>query len=125
MRYNISFNAPGKIILGLLGSGPKQSWVDVRPDEVHGRMGWAGNVTIPRQDIATVGKIDRVPWWLGVGVHGLFGTWAFSGSFSGAVKITMRTPASGRVTLIPVRPHTVYFSLDNPDEFVHELTRDA
>ena len=48
MRYHISFNVPSRVILGLLGSGPRQSWVDIRPDEVHARMGWLGEFTIPR-----------------------------------------------------------------------------
>jgi hypothetical protein len=121
MRYPISINAPSKFILGILGAGPSKSWVEVRPDEIHAQMGWVGEVTIPRQDIATVEKVDQAPWWLGFGVHGMFGTWAFNGSKSGTVKITMRTPARARVTLIPVRPHTIYFSLESPDEFVHEV----
>jgi hypothetical protein len=121
MRYPISFNAPSKIILGILGAGPSRSWVEVRPDEIQGRMGWVGTVTIPRQDIATVEKVDKTPGWLGFGVHGMFGTWAFNGSHAGAVKITMRTPATARVTLVPVRPHTIYFSLESPDEFVHDV----
>ncbi len=77
MRYHFSFNVPSRVILGLLGSGPRQSWIDIRPDEVHGQLGWMGDVTIPRVSIVSVERVDRVPWWLGLGLHGFFGTWAF------------------------------------------------
>lgn len=125
MRYFISFNVPGRIILGLLGSGPKRSWVDIRPDELHGRMGWLGEVTIPRVSIVSVERVKNVPWWLGMGLHGFFGIWAFNAAMGNAVKITARSGARGRILLFPLRPHTIYFSLDKPDEFVHELTREA
>ena len=124
MRYRISFNTPSRIILGLLGSGPSRSWVDIRPDEVHGQLGWLGDVTIPRVSIVSVERVDHVPWWLGIGLHGFNGTWAFNAAMSNAVKITTRSGARGRVLVFSLRPTTVYFSLDRPDEFVHELTRD-
>lgn len=124
MRYRISFNMPSRIILGLLGSGPSRSWVDIRPDEVHGQLGWLGDVTIPRVSIVSVERVDHVPWWLGMGLHGFNGTWAFNAAMGNAVKITARSGARGRVLVFSLRPTTVYFSLDRPDEFVHELTRD-
>lgn len=122
MRYRISFNAPSKIIMSVLAAGPRQSWVDVSPDEVRGRVGWAGAVTIRREDITSVNRPEQTPWWLGFGVHGLFGTWGLNGSYSGMVKITMKQPARGRVMFFPIKPHTVYFSLEQPEEFIHELT---
>lgn len=125
MRYHFSFNVPSRVILGLLGSGPRQSWIDIRPDEVHGQLGWMGDLTIPRVSIVSVERVDRVPWWLGLGLHGFFGTWAFNAAMGNAVKISARSGASGRVLLFPLRPHTIYLSLEKPDEFVHELTRDA
>lgn len=121
MRFPISFNIPSKVALGILGMGPSRSWADVKPDAIHARMGWGGDVTIPRQDIATVEKIDQTPWWLGFGVHGMFGTWALNGALTGAVRIRMKKPAKGRVMFFPVRPHTIYFSLESPDEFVFEV----
>lgn len=122
MRYAVSYNAVSKVILGLFGIGPSRSWVEVRPEEIHARMGWAGNVTIPREDIATIQRVDHAPWWLGYGVHGMFGTWAFNGAIVGAVKITMHRPARGTVMFIPIRPRTIYLSLETPDEFLYEAS---
>lgn len=125
MRYRIAYNVPSRIILGLLGAGPSQARVDVNPDEVHARLGWPGEVTIPRVSIVSVERVDHVPWWLGMGIHGFMGTWAFNGAMGNAVWISVRSGARGRVLFFPIRPHTVYLSLEQPDEFVHELTREA
>jgi len=119
MRYTISYNAPSKIILGLLGAGPGRSGVEVDGDVIRAKVGWAGTVTIPRASVISVERVDRIPWWLGYGVHGgIGGTWALNGSNRGAVKLTLREPAEGRVTGFPVRPRTIYFSLDDPEGFI-------
>jgi hypothetical protein len=125
MRYRFSYNVPSRIMLTLLGGGPSLSWVDVRPDAIRGRLGWLGEVMIPRASVISVERVDHVPWWLGMGLHGFMGTWAFNGAMGNAVKITARGGARGRVLFLPIRPHTVYLSLEQPEEFVHELTREA
>jgi hypothetical protein len=119
MRYAISYNAPSKVILGLLGAGPGRSAVEVDNDTIQAKIGWAGRVTIPRASVVSVERVDRIPWWLGYGMHGgIGGTWALNGSNRGAVKLTLREPASGKVTGIPVHPRTVYLSLEDPEDFI-------
>lgn len=123
MRYRFSFNIPSRVIFTLLGAGPSRSWVDVRPDEIHGQLGWTGSITIPRVSVMSAERVDHVPWWLGLGLHGFMGTWAFNAAMGNAVKLELRGGARGRVLLFPLRPKTVYLSLEKPDEFIHELTR--
>jgi len=119
MRYAISYNAPSKMILGVLGVGPGKAWVDVEDDEIRARIGWGGSVSISRASIVSVERVDRIPWWLGYGMHGgVKGVWALNGSNSGAVKLTLREPAKGKVTGFPIRPTTVYFSLEDPEGFI-------
>jgi hypothetical protein len=128
MRYTISYNTLSKAVLGVLGAGPGRSGVEVDGDAIRARVGRAGTVTIPRASIVAIERVDRVPWWLGYGMHGGFGgTWALNGSSSGAVKLTMREPATGKVTGFSVRPRTIYFSLDDPEGFVADVApaRDA
>lgn len=124
MRFELSYNTPSKIMLGLLGVGPGKAYVQVDDDTVHARLGWAGSVTIPRENIASVERVDRIPWWLGYGMHGsLRGTWAINGSGGeGAVKLTLNEQSSGKVIGMPVRAHTVYLSLEKPDRFVASVT---
>lgn len=99
MRYNISYNAVSRVLLTMLGAGPGRAYVEVNGDVVKARMGWSGQVSIRRNSIETVEEIARIPWWMGWGVHGnLFGvlrTWAFNGSSTGAVKLTLRESAKG------------------------------
>lgn len=125
MRYRFSFNIATRAFFTLLGAGPSHAWIDVRPDEIHGRLGWVGDITIPRVSVVSVERVDHVPWWLGLGLHGFMGTWALNGTMGNAVKIEARSGARGRVLFVPMRPKTIYLSLEKPDEFVHELTRDA
>lgn len=123
MRYRISFNAPGKIILGLLGAGPSRSYVDLTPDTVEATLGWTGNVTVDREDIANVEYGVSIPWWMGMGMHAIPGTAAINGAIGNALKITTRpgTFARGRVLFFPIRPHTVYVSVENPEDLAYEL----
>ena len=119
MRFAISYNAPSRAILGVLGAGPGRSYVDVDGDAIRAKIGWAGQVTIPQGNIVSVERVDRIPWWLGYGMHaGVGGTWALNGSSQGAVKLTLREPGSGRVTGFPVKPRAVYFSLEDPEGFI-------
>ncbi|HWV23225.1 MAG TPA: hypothetical protein VNZ58_03470 [Thermomicrobiales bacterium] len=121
MRFAISYNAASRVVLPLFGVGPGKGFVDVSDDAITAKLGWSGSVTIPRDTILTVER-TRIPAWLGWGVHGnMFGlikVWAFNGSSSGGVKLTLRKSARGRVLGVPIRATTVYFSLEDPDGFV-------
>lgn len=123
MRYPISFNSPSRAILGLLGAGPSRSHVDVFPDRIEAKMGWMGRLTIDREDIVAVEPVERVPWWLGFGIHSIPGTLAMNGSWGKGVKISTRTadPARAKMLGFTLRPHTIYFTLDRADEFAFEL----
>jgi hypothetical protein len=121
MRYSISYNAPSKVILGALGAGPGKAAVDAGPDTIQATLGWAGKVTIPRASIVSVERVDAIPWWMGYGLHGGFGTWALNGSNNGAVKLTLREPATGKVMFAPIRPRVIYFSLEDPEGFIADV----
>lgn len=126
MNYAISYNTPGRILLGLVGAGPRRSQVELDGDMIHARLGWSGSVTIPRASIVSVERVNRIPWWLGYGMHGgLRGTWALNGSSSGAVKLTLNEPVSGKVLGLPVRARTVYFSLEDPEGFIASVAPTA
>lgn len=119
MRFAISYNALSRVFLTILGIGPGKAYVDVSEETVKARLGWSGSATMPRQAIARVERVDRIPWWLGFGMHGSFrGTWALNGAGTGALKITMSRPASGRVLVLPIRATTVYLSLEDPAGFI-------
>ena len=123
MRFPITFNAPSKIILGILGAGPLRSYVDVTEKTVVAKMGWVGSLKINRADIANVEHGVDVPWWLGMGMHAIPGTVALNGALGNAVKITMRpgSQVHGKMLFVPIRPHTAYVSVENPEALAYEL----
>ncbi len=127
MRFAISRNAASRVLFPLLGLVSDRIWVDVDDATIRASFGWAGRVTIDRAALETIVHAETVPWWLGVGVHGNpFGdqkTWAFNGSRGGAVKLTLREPARGRVVGIPISADVVYLSLEDPEGFIAAVRR--
>lgn len=124
MRFQISYNTISRILLSFLGLGPGKAYVDITENTIEARFGWSGSVTIRRDTITSIERVDSIPRWLGYGMHGnLRGTWALNGSNSGAVELTMETPATGKVLMFPIRPATVYFSLEDPDGFMTTIRR--
>ncbi len=122
MHFPISFNSVSKVVLGVIGCGPRASGVEVDATTVHARLGWSGNVTIPRSSIVAAERVGTVPFWLGIGVHGWAGTWALNGSRTGVVRLTIDGPANGRTLIIPFSPKTLYVSLEDPEGFVSEVS---
>jgi hypothetical protein len=119
MRFEISYNPASRLLLTLLGAGPGRSSVEVHQDTVDARLGWVGGVQIPRPAITSVERVDRIPWWLGWGLHsGFRGVWALNGSSTGAVLLTFGDGATGKVLGMPIRPRKVYLSLEDPHGFI-------
>lgn len=61
MRFAISYNALSRVFLTILGIGPGKAYVDVSEETVKARLGWSGSATMPRQAIARVERVDRIP----------------------------------------------------------------
>lgn len=123
MRFTISTSPGARLLFASLGIGRDDAHLDVSDSTIRARLGWSGSVTIDRADIVSVERVPRIPWWLGIGVHGnLFGllkVWAFNGSMTqGAVRLHLRRSAKGRVLGVPIRAITIYLSLDEPDGFI-------
>jgi len=125
MRFPISFGGLSKTVFTLIGCGPGSSGVEVDARTIRARMGWSGSVTIPRESVASIRRAERVPFWLGVGVHGGFGRWAINGSNHGVVQIDLRGPARGRVLVFPFHPKTLYLSLEDPEAFIRATSKAA
>jgi|SRR5699024_582889 len=119
MRFAISYNAASHVLFTILGVPQESAYVDVGNDRIMARLGWLGHITMPRDAIAGVERVNRIPLGLGMGMHStLRGTWAINGANTGAVRITMARPATGQTLVFPIHPTTVYLSLDDPDVFI-------
>lgn len=122
MRFAISCNTLSKVLFTLILAGSDNAWVEIDANTVRAQLGWSGQVTGPRSSIISAERVDRVPRWLGYGMHGTgFGTWAINGSNSGVVKLAFSEPVKGRMLVVPIRPTALYLSLEDREGFLAAL----
>jgi hypothetical protein len=100
--FAIRYAAPLKPLLTAIGMGPARSGIEVTPDELRVRMGWAFRANIPIRDIQHAEQSAR-PLILGWRVHGWAGRWLANGSGKGVVRIEIAPAARGSVMGVPVR----------------------
>ena len=117
MRYHPLF-AP---LAWLTGMWTSRSGVTVEDGVVRVRMGWAFRAVLPVRAISSARAVPS-PWWLGIGVHGLRGTWAANGSRRGTVEICLAPAQRARALGIPVRLERLYVSVQEPEALVAAVT---
>jgi hypothetical protein len=105
--------------LRVLGMGPNHSSVELRPEELRVRMGWAFSGDIPVSSITGVGPHRGLVG--GIGVHGWRGQWLVNGAAKGIVTIDIDPRARGRVLGVPVKLRTLWVSVESPEELISAL----
>ena len=118
-RFEMRFGS-FRLLLRLLGTGPRQTMIEVTEDALHVRMGWAFRTTVSRASIASAAP-DRMRPLLGIGVHGWGGRWTVNGALAPMVAVTIDPPASARVLFVPVRLRRLRISVTDPDAMVAAL----
>ena len=108
-------------LLSALGMGPSRASLDIGPDSLRVRFGWAFRAEIPLSSIAGAQLDDR---WVGViGVHGWAGRWIVNGAMSGIVTITIEPPATARASLFPVLLKEVRLSVEDREQLIAALAQ--
>jgi hypothetical protein len=102
----------------LLGITHGLSYVDVAPDRVRVRMGWAFGAKVPRTSIRSARRVRDA---ISIGVHGWGGRWLVNGAAGPLVSVTIDPPASARVLGFPVRLRELIVSVDDPGALIGEL----
>ena len=115
-RFPIQFGRFNAGLMGLLGMGPHNSYVEVGDDELRVRIGWSFQASVPRSSITKVGRRGYV-WWA-YGVHGGAGRWIVNGSGHNMVTVRIDPPARGRVLGVRVKLKELWLSLEDPDGFL-------
>ena len=118
LRFPIRFSSANRSLV-VVGMSPRNSFVEVRPDEVRVEMGWAFQLRVPRD--AVVGAEADDERVLGWGVHGWRGEWLVNGSSHGLVRLRIDPPGRGRVTGFPVKVHTLRVSVTDPVGLISTL----
>jgi hypothetical protein len=120
MKYDISFDTLGAVVMTPLGCGRKRSHIEVTDDVVRVRLGWAFVAAIPRSSITGVRRPTRSV--ISRGAHGWSGRWLVNGAGNRLVAITIDPAAAARVTGVPVTLRELVVSVVAPDELESELT---
>ena len=108
-----------RLLLSVLGLGPRFSRVVVDADRLIVKMGWGFSADVPRSAIASAQR-SRGPVG-GIGVHGWRGRWLVNGAASGLVIIRFDPRQRARVMGLPVALVDLYMSLEEPDRFVAKI----
>jgi hypothetical protein len=119
IRYPISFGA-FKALLTVMGLWQSNSHVDVDPQLIKAKMGWAFRSSIPRAAITSVHAYEGIPG--GIGVHGIAGRWLVNGAASGIVTLDIEPSARAFVMGFPVKLKRLSVSLEEPERFIAEIS---
>jgi hypothetical protein len=120
VRFEISYNKFNRIMMGLMGMGPKRASVVLDDEHLSVRMSWGFSATIPRDAIAGAERnTERVLGW---GVHGWRGQWLVNGSSQGIVALRIDPMQRARVIGFRVKLRVLHISLTDPDGFLAALS---
>jgi len=118
-HFDIDYSRGNRVLMGVIGVGPRFSRVVLDDQEVRVRMGWSFHTDIPLADIQGVGATVRP--FFAWGAHGWRGRWLVNGSSKGIVAIEIDPPARGWAIGFPLRLRVVYVSLADPEGFITAL----
>ena len=118
-RFPMLFTGASKAMVAI-GLRSASSFVDVNPQTVTIRMGWAFRATLPRSSVTSAAHDhDRVLGW---GAHGWGGRWLNNGSSFNIVRIEFEPRGRGRTAGFPVNVGIVRVSVDEPDALIAALS---
>jgi hypothetical protein len=121
VRFAIRYSRFNRVLLGVLGAGPRHARVDLDDDALRVRLGPWFRATVPRAAIAGA-QPDRAPV-RGWGAHGWRGTWLVNGSSQGLVRVDVEPRQRAFVCGVPVSLGVLRVSVEEPDALVAALGR--
>jgi hypothetical protein len=119
-HFDIDYSRGNRVLMGLIGVGPRFSGVVIDDEEISVRLGWGFYSDIAIADIQRVGTSERP--FFAWGAHGWRGRWLVNGSSKGIVALEIDPPARGWAIGFPLRLRVLYVSLADPDAFITALT---
>ena len=119
-RFPISFGHWYGAFSSLLGLPPSVAYVDVGPEEVEVRMGYAFRSRFPRAAVRSVSWPARRP--LSRGVHGFGGRWLVNGSGRGIVTLNLKPAQRAYVLGFPTSLRELSVSVADAATFGAALT---
>ncbi len=109
-----------KPLFAILGLTGRWCHLDLGPDVVGVRMGWAFRTALRRRSIVALAPGANV---LSIGVHGWRGRWIVNGAAGPIVALTVDPVARGRLVGWPVRVRELRVSVDDPAALIAMLAQ--
>jgi hypothetical protein len=120
MRHPMRLGPVSRPLLALFGGTPAGSFVDVGPEDVRFRFGFAFDQCIPHDQITGVAPVKH-SWWMGIGWRLGPSVVALIGDSAGVVEVRLRESRRVRPLGIPWRYQRLRVSLQDPESFMNEL----
>jgi len=111
-RIPIRFDPAYALLSRALFLPPSGAYVEISPESVRVRMGWAFRAELPRASIASTSRAHDKP--LSRGVHGFAGRWLVNGSGDGILIVDLEPSQRGFVMGFPVRLKQLMISVHDP-----------
>jgi hypothetical protein len=118
-RFRILFTPWLRPLFWVSGLGRRSPLVELGPDDLQVRMGWAFQARIPRSALLRPRRGRNL--WFSIGVHGGFGIWAVNGSARGTVWVDVDPPVRARAVGFPIRLRRLALGLEDPEGFIYAL----
>lgn len=118
-RLPLSFDSWYALMSSALLLSPSDAYVEISPNEIQVRMGWAFRARIPRGGIRSAKKNQTRP--LSRGVHGFAGRWLVNGSADGLVSLELAKGQRGYVLGFPVALSELIVSMQDPTALLEAL----
>ncbi len=119
-RYPIKRSKFWAWALLIIGATESSSYIDIDLEEVVAQFGWK-RIVVPRADVEFAER-SSWPWWGGIGWRSdLRHSIGLIGALGPIVRIHMK-PRRTFLLGIPVSLTDLYFSVDNPEAVVQELS---
>jgi hypothetical protein len=119
-RFAIRFSPWFLPLFWISGLRRSSSHVELGPDELIVRMGWAFQARIPRSAFLRPRRGGSL--WFSIGVHGGFGIWVVNGAATGTVWIDVDPPTRARAVGFPILLRRLGLGLEDPEGFLEALT---
>jgi hypothetical protein len=103
------------------GGTPARSYVEVGPEELHIKYGWAFEKRFRLDEIESV-QAGKWPWWGGLGWRSnLAGRLGLVASYSGIVDVRLKRKRWTWMVLLPLPCNQLTISLEDPEAFIAAL----
>ena len=122
-RFPILITQLSQVLMIPFGVTRRRAFAQLQDGVLHVRFGPMFDERIPLDNVQKA-EASKWPRWAGVGPRTDFrGRIGLVGSYSNAVKLTLKKPMDVHLFVLPVTCRQLYMSLEDPDRFVRDVSK--